>query len=65
MSNQTNNFVNNSSSKNDKQTAAYLKRRATKLRKKSRFVRADSVRDHLLHMAERATLRANRLYFVS
>ncbi|EPR7484016.1 TPA: hypothetical protein ACGSTL_001324 [Vibrio parahaemolyticus] len=65
MSNNTANFVNSSSSKNAKKTAAYLKRRASRLRKKSNFARTDSVREGLLHMAERATLRANELYFAS
>jgi hypothetical protein len=63
MSNNISSFVNSTSSKNAKQTAAYLKRRASRLRRKSNYVRTVSVRESLLHMAERATLRANELYF--
>ncbi|CAH7360285.1 conserved hypothetical protein [Vibrio crassostreae] len=52
-------------SSNPKQTAAYLKRRSSRLRKKARFARDETTRDGLIHMAERAVIRANELYFAA
>ena len=46
-----------------KQTAAYLKRRAQRLRKKSKYARDNHVRSLLLHNAERSMQRANELYY--
>lgn len=45
-----------------KQTSAYLKRRAIRLRKKAQFMADPIVREDLLQRAARANGRANMLY---
>ncbi|BEI26269.1 hypothetical protein NMR92_001287 [Vibrio cholerae] len=58
--------TNNSCNSTDpKQTAAYLKRRSTRLRKKARFARDSSTCERLIHMADRAVTRANEIYFAA
>ncbi len=57
--------TNDSDSKNIKRTSAYLKRRASRLRRKSALARDNSERDGLLFSSERALNLANELYFAS
>ncbi|WP_288986053.1 hypothetical protein [uncultured Pseudoalteromonas sp.] len=65
MQRQPTNIVNPANSDNIKQTSAYLKRRASRLRRKSNSARDESLRSCLLQMAERANMRANELYFTA
>ena len=47
----------------EKQTSAYLKRRARKLMKRAQFTENISSKDTLTRTAERILNRANELYF--
>lgn len=51
------------SSTNAKQTAAYLKRRSARLLKKAKFSKDSGSRSSLIHMSERAAIKANELYY--